>query len=203
MRNFNPIKGAIRKSFLWSLLVVFLSSSPLLISLFIGLISNEISLTYESIIYNGSILFVSLSIAGAAWVDMMFHDSIKHKVFKIVSNFIFVLLLLVVFSIYPLILSNSSIDFTILNSITIAMLILSYLFSVGLKSVMMAENDLFEAKKKDDDDARRLRNINKLKSLLNNSSQPEGLDQSNLLDEISEDLDQDLLENLIRQKEER
>ena len=123
-------------SFLWTIVVAIISTSPILGKLVISSIRSDIQIDIDQILINGSILFISLGIAGSAWVLYSFSKIKNQKFFRLLVNFIFILIVGFAFVIYGTLTEENGIVMQQLLKYNLILFSVSLIYCWSLKAVL-------------------------------------------------------------------
>src|SRR5690606_35835373 len=104
------IYKSVAKGFAWTLLVTLLASIPLLLTVLAGSINPSVAVGLLELLKSGSILFIATAISGAAWVDIIFSKVESTSLTRILSNIVFVSMLLLSTAIFATTLSADLIN---------------------------------------------------------------------------------------------
>lgn len=170
------ILSSVIKGFSWTLLVTLLSAIPLLLVLLAGSINPDVTVGIMEMLKSGSILFIATAISGAAWVDIIFSKVKSNSFTRILSNIVFVSMLLLSTAIFATAFSANVINTALVYLLSQILVIVGFSFSLGIKSLLF----LFESLK----DLKEVENQNRIIDLENQVEELEFTDYEEIDDKM-------------------
>lgn len=138
--------SSISKGLAWTILANSVAALSIFILLLAQSVNSDLSISVHSILKSCSPLFVSLSVAISAWMDLNFSAIKLAPMTKATSNILFSVILLFSTLIAGMVMTSLEINAQIVTRYFILVFIASFILSWGIKSILFLKRTLIRKK---------------------------------------------------------